>query len=247
MTLRAARRAVALVAALLHCALDFVRRRMRGPLTLRARAEWLQSACQGVLRALGIAVRVNGPLPGSGLLVANHLGYLDIPAIAAATPCAFIAKSDVAHWPFFGFAARASGTLFLDRRSLASAGQVAERMTERLQAPVPILLFPEGTSTDGSSVQRFHSRLFEPAAQAGAPIATATVQYEIAAPWTERDLCWFGDAGFVPHLAKVLNAPGFTIRVEFRASQIYADRRSAAEATHQQIANARVSRAVAAD
>ena len=84
-------------------------------------------------------------------------------------PCFFVAKMEIGGWPFFGKAARSGGTIFVDRSSLASAMSVAEQMTERLKLPipVPVLLFPEGTSTDGSQVLRFHSRLIDPATSTG--------------------------------------------------------------------------------
>jgi len=74
-------------------------------------------------------------------------------------PCFFVAKMEIDGWPVFGKAARAGGTIFLDRASLASAKSVAEQITERLSLPipVPVLLFPEGTSTDGAQLLRFHS------------------------------------------------------------------------------------------
>jgi 1-acyl-sn-glycerol-3-phosphate acyltransferase len=90
-------------------------------------------------------------------VVSNHLSYIDILVLAAAMPCFFVAKIEIGGWPFFGKAARSNGTIFVDRGSLASAMSVAEQMTERLKLPipVPVLLFPEGTSTDGSQVIRF--------------------------------------------------------------------------------------------
>ena len=62
-------------------------------------------------------------------------------------PCFFVAKMEVDRWPIFGKAARSGGTIFLDRSSLASAMSAADQITERLKLPIPVLLFPEGTST----------------------------------------------------------------------------------------------------
>ena len=66
-------------------------------------------------------------------------------------------------------------------------------MAERLKLPIPVLLFPEGTSTDGTQVLRFHSRLIDPATKAGAPITAAAIRYVIEGGVEERELCWFGD------------------------------------------------------
>jgi len=131
-----------------------------------------------------------------------------------------VAKAEIDRWPYFGRAARIGGTLFIDRSSMASAEKVADTIAERLALPVPILFFPEGTSTDGSTVLRFHSRLFEPAVRAGAPVTTATVRYVLDGGAQERDLCWFGDDPFLPHLWKALGSSGFTAEVRFGEPQI---------------------------
>jgi 1-acyl-sn-glycerol-3-phosphate acyltransferase len=170
-----------------------------------------------------------------GLVVSNHLSYLDIIIISATMPCFFVAKMEIDGWPFFGRAARSGGTIFLDRSSLASAMTVAEQMTERLKLPVPVLLFPEGTSTDGSQVLRFHSRLIDPAITAGAPIEAAGIRYVIEGGVEERELCWYGDEGFITHLWKVLGVKGFSAQLHFGEPRIYSDRRVAADQTHVEI------------
>jgi 1-acyl-sn-glycerol-3-phosphate acyltransferase len=170
-----------------------------------------------------------------GLVVSNHLSYLDIIIISATMPCFFVAKMEIDGWPFFGKAARSGGTIFLDRSSLASAMTVAEQMTERLKLPVPVLLFPEGTSTDGAQVLRFHSRLIDPATTAGAPITAAAIRYVIDGDVEERELCWYGDEEFVTHLWKVLGVKGFSAQLHFGEPLIYSDRRMAADQTHAEI------------
>jgi len=150
-------------------------------------------------------------------------------------PCFFVAKMEIGGWPFFGKAARIGGTIFLDRSSHASSLSVAEQMSERLKLNVPVLLFPEGTSTDGSQVLPFHPRLIDPATAAGVPVTSAAVRYVIEGGVDERELCWFGDAEFVPHLWKALGTPGFFAEVAFGEPHVYTDRRAAADATHAEI------------
>jgi 1-acyl-sn-glycerol-3-phosphate acyltransferase len=147
-------------------------------------------------------------------------------------------------WPFFGKAARTGGTIFLDRSSLASAMTVADQMTERLKLPVPVLLFPEGTSTDGQML-RFHSRLIDPATTAGVEITTAAIRYVLEDGTPERELCWFGDDAFLPHLMKVMCVAGFSARVRFGQPHVYPDRRVAADATYDEIATMRGQMALA--
>jgi 1-acyl-sn-glycerol-3-phosphate acyltransferase len=194
-----------------------------------------------MLASLDIAYKVDGQPPTHGLVVCNHLSYIDILVLSAAMPCFFVAKIEIGGWPFFGKAARCGGTIFVDRSSLASALSVAEQMTERLQLPIPIpvLLFPEGTSTDGSEVIRFHSRLIDPATSLRVPITTAAVRYAVADGTPEIELCWYGDETFVNHLWKVLGVGGFEADVRFGESRVYTDRRIAADETRAEIAEMR--------
>jgi 1-acyl-sn-glycerol-3-phosphate acyltransferase len=208
---------------------------MRGRLTLQQRALWLHSASQIILTSLGIRTQVAGVPPCCGLVVANHLSYLDIAILSAAMPCFFVAKSEIDRWPYFGKAARVGGTLFIDRSSLKSAERVAAEIAERLPLPVPILFFPEGTSTDGGALLRFHTRLFEPAVRAESPVTAAAVRYILCNGARERDLCWFGDQDFLPHLLKTLGTAGFTAEIRFGDPHIYSDRRVAAEQTRAEI------------
>jgi 1-acyl-sn-glycerol-3-phosphate acyltransferase len=235
---------VALALALVRCFLQFWLAHLRGPMTLERRALWLQGACREILSSLGIQYCVEGQPPSHGLVVANHLSYLDVLILSAAMPCFFVAKAEIGGWPYFGEAARSGGTIFIDRSSLASAEKVSAIIAERLSLPVPVLFFPEGTSTDGSQLLRFHSRLFDPATVAGAPITAASVRYVIDGGVEERELCWFGDDPFLPHLRKALGTAGFSAEVTFGEPRVYPDRRTAADATHAEITAMRYERAL---
>jgi 1-acyl-sn-glycerol-3-phosphate acyltransferase len=204
-------------------------------MTLERRAMWLQGSARAILKVLDIKTVVDGQPPMCGLVVSNHLSYLDIIIISAAMPCFFVSKIEVGDWPFFGKAARSGGTIFLDRSSRDSANAVAEQMTERLKLPIPVLLFPEGTSTDGSQVLRFHSRLIDPATAAGVPITAAAIQYIVGGGVEERELCWLGASGFTGHLWKVLGVKSFAARLHFGQPRVYSDRRVAADQTHDEI------------
>jgi len=237
MTLRRARRAAALGIEIVLCIVRFQLLRLSGPLTLERRALWVQQTARRILRSLDIEYRVDGQSATRGLVVCNHLSYIDILVLSAVMPCFFVAKIEIGGWPFFGKAARCGGTIFVDRSSLASAQSVAEQMTERLKLPipVPVLLFPEGTSTDGSEVIRFHSRLIDPATSLGVPITTAAVRYAVGDGTPERELCWYGDETFVNHLWKVLGVGGFEADLRFGEPRVYTDRRRAADETREEI------------
>jgi lyso-ornithine lipid O-acyltransferase len=237
MMFRRIQRAVALGIQIVLCMIRFQLLRFGGPRTLERRAYWVQQTSQKMLKSLGIGYKVEGHVPDRGLVVSNHLSYIDILVLSAAMPCFFVAKIEIGGWPFFGEAARCGGTIFVDRSSLASAQSVAEQMTERLQLPIPIpvLLFPEGTSTDGSEVIRFHSRLIDPATSLRVPITTAAVRYIVADGTPEIELCWYGDETFVNHLWKVLGVGGFEADLRFGSSRVYTDRRIAADETRAEI------------
>jgi 1-acyl-sn-glycerol-3-phosphate acyltransferase len=235
MSLRFFRRAVALVLVLGGIVLRYWKLRVRGPLSLERRAQWLQDACVRILRSMEIRCQVEGEIPRHGLVVANHLSYLDIVIVSAAMPCFFVAKSEIDSWPYFGKAARAGGTMFIDRSRRASAEKVAAMISERLTLPVPVLFFPEGTSTNGTML-RFHSRLFEPAIRDGAPVTAAAISYFMADGAPESELCWFGDGALAPHFVKTLKAAGFHAKLQFGEPRRYAHRRIAADETFDEIA-----------
>jgi len=241
-TVLAAWRGVLLVASLLLCALRFLGLSLRcclsgSEVTPQQRAEWMHFCGRIVLGAIGIHSRVEGVLPqGSTLIAANHLSYLDIVIVSAALPAAFVAKLEIASWLGFGPLAKMGGAIFVDRASRASAWDTADEMAQRLGTDVPVVLFPEGTSTDGSEVLRFHSTLFAPAVEARIPVVPAAVFYEMKGTGTERNLCWFGDDAFLPHLLRVLRVEGFTAVVRFGQPEIYPDRQTAAWRSHDAIA-----------
>lgn len=235
MNLLRSRRAVALAWILPGFFVRLAGMRLCGPLTPQRRAEWLHSCCRDVLAALGIRLRVVGAPPQRGLVVSNHLSYLDIAAYAAAAPRAFISKAEVAAWPYFGPAARAAGTIFLNRASHASALAAGHQIRQKLSAGVSVLLFPEGTSTDGSQLRRFHSTLFEPAVALHEPITAVAIRYQIADGTPEREVCWYGDDPFLPHLIRTMAIPGISAEITFSEPGFYPDRRTAASVAQRQV------------
>jgi len=180
-------------------------------------------------------VESRGGRPSKGLVCSNHLSYLDILVYAATVPCVFVSKREVARWPAFGFFARCGGTIFLDRNSRTSTERVTRQMAAVLEAGVPVLLFPEGTSTDGSTVQRFHPALLEPAVELGLEITAAAIGYR-ARGREERELCWYADAPFLSHLIRTLSCAGVAAEVEFHPDRNqYSDRKTAALELREQV------------
>lgn len=212
-----------------------LRLRRGSALSLEDRARWLHVSCAAILRRLGVRLVCRGTPPAHGILCSNHLSYLDILAYAAALPCVFVSRSDVRGWPVFGWCATWSGTLYIDRQSRASTEEVARQMGRVLASGMPILLFPEGTSTDGSAVLRFHPSLLEPAIEHQETITPAAIAWR----WRdgeERDLCWYGDDSFVPHLLRTLGRRGIEVEMEFYPDEnVYAERKAAALDLHEKV------------
>ena len=182
-----------------------------------ARAAWLHRCCQRTLRIMQVHVAVRGPLPEGGLIVANHLSYLDIVALSAALPCVFVSKMEVADWPLFGVFAKRSGTLFLDRARRGAVSGVATQMREVLATGVPVILFPEGTSTNGDEVIPFKTSLFEPVAKLGCPMTAAAITYASEHGSVRDEIHWWGPAPLAPHLLKVFVNRRIDVTIRFGA------------------------------
>src|SRR5437764_10384856 len=131
--------------------------------TVLARASWLQFATRRFLRIFRATVQTSGPMPSNGLLVCNHLSYMDILVLSSLTPAVFVAKREVKSWPVFGWFARLAGTLFVDCERRTQVGKVTNQIESVLNEGVLTILFPEGTSSGGETVLPFKSSLLEPA------------------------------------------------------------------------------------
>lgn len=246
MSLRACRRAVVLASGLLICLFRSLASRLAGRDSWELRGHWMQESGRFVTDLLGIKVTVSGTPPQGGLVVANHLSYLDILIFGTAFPCNLVSKAEIGRWPFFGALARCGGTLFVDRSSLASALSVSDQIAKRLHGKVSVLFFPEGTSTDGRELRRFRSRLYTPAVEAGVPITSAAIRYIPDDGSPESTLCWFGDDAFLPHLWKALGGPNFSAEVHFGEPRVYTDRRFAADQTYEEVQAMRSGKSVEA-
>ncbi len=193
-----------------------------------------------VLRRLGFQLRIVGELPQSGLIASNHLSYLDILFFGASVPCAFVSKIEVRRWPLLGLLAALGGTVFIDRQSASSAADAARRIEELLKAGILVLVFPEGTSSNGSGVLRFYASLFEPAVRVGAPLTAAAIGYSAGAGAIESDLCYYGDISFAPHLLETLQLPDIVASLRFAPTgPTYGERKQAAMRIHEVVVQLR--------
>jgi 1-acyl-sn-glycerol-3-phosphate acyltransferase len=165
------------------------------------------------LRVLNVEVDAYGPIPTSGLLVSNHLSYLDVLVLGALTPAVFVAKREVKHWPVFGWFAALAGTVFVNRDRRTQTGQTAAEMEAALGSGELVVLFPEGTSSDGTTVLPFKSSLLEPATKKTWPLSAAALKYEIGDGNASEEVCYWKDMTFFPHLLNLLTKRHIVARV----------------------------------
>jgi len=172
----------------------------------RARAAWMQRQAKRHLRLFSFSVELTGPLPQSGLLVSNHLSYLDIILIGSLTPAVFVSKADVRQWPVFGLLAKLAGTVFIERERRLHVGEVNGQIASALADGLLVVIFPEGTSTDGSGVLPFRSPLLEPVAGGDHEITVGRLRYLLPDGDGNpgQEVCYWGDHVFFPHLLNLL-------------------------------------------
>jgi 1-acyl-sn-glycerol-3-phosphate acyltransferase len=201
-----------------------------------------------LLRLLGFRVRVHGTIARTKqpvLFVANHTSYLDIPVLGALIPAAFVAKSEVAGWPFIGFLAKLQGTLFIERRA-SRADDHRNFLGGYLAKGQSLILFPEGTSSDGLSVLPFKSGLFSivenvegnTTIQPVSIACTALDGLPIIRAWRPF-YAWYGDMTLVGHLWNVFKMGRFTVDVVFHPpveAMAFAGRKALATYCHGQVA-----------
>ena len=206
-----------------------------GPLTARAPPGWLHAAKRSVLRRIGVDVAANGDPPLEGLVVSNHLSYMDVLAYSSLFPCLFVSKDDVKAWPVFGRFATMAGTIYIERDRNANNRNATSLMEQALHARVPVVLFPEGTSSNGDAMLPFRSPFFEPAIKTGATVTASAIAYESTTA-RESELAYYGDDVFGPHLLRTLGQRAVCVRVAFAgAGQRYNDRKQAARATQAEV------------
>jgi 1-acyl-sn-glycerol-3-phosphate acyltransferase len=181
-------------------------------------ARLLQAWSRGLVRALGVRVRVRGDRPRKPFfLVANHLGYLDILVLGSELGSTFVSKHELAGWPVLGHLARVTGTIFINRGLKRDAVRVLEEIDQAIQQGAGIVLFPEGTSSRGDRVYPLKPALLEWAAQRAFPVRAARLGYATDDPGRPADLavCWWGDMTLGVHLMGLLALRRITATVHF--------------------------------
>lgn len=207
-------------------------------------------------RCLGVRVERRGRprRQHPTLFVCNHVSYFDIPVLGSQLQASFIAKKEIADWPFFGWLAKLQRSVFVDRRRSQSSLQ-RDEIQKRLEAGDDLILFPEGTSGDGNFVLPFKSALFSVAERrvGGEPLVVQPVSIS----YTRLDdvpmgrylrpyFAWYGDMDLPSHLWESLGLGLLTVVVEFHEPvtiEALGSRKALADHCHQ-VVEAGVARAI---
>lgn len=177
-----------------------------------------------VCHLMGVRVHLTGAPIAEGpiLLVSNHISWVDIPVLASIAPLSFVAKREVATWPFVSSLAKLQRTIFIDRSRRSAVAETREEILKRLRASERVLLFAEGTSSDGNQVLDFKSSLFaaieEKEGENGYKLQTCAIVYTHihGLPMNRQQrpaIAWYGDMDMLSHAWGVLKGGPIDVRV----------------------------------
>jgi len=204
---------------------------------LRLKQRWSRQLLD--ILAVRIDACMDGVVPGS-LFVANHVSWLDIFALNAVCPLAFVAKSEVRDWPVIGWLAAHTDTFFIRRGSRQDAVDACAELAGRLRAGGDVAIFPEGTTTDGSRVLAFRAALLQAAIDAGRPLQPVAIAYDDASGRRTTIPAYAGETTMLESLTAIIACPGLTVRL--RSTPALAaesqSRRQLAQTAHEAIADA---------
>lgn len=189
-------------------------------------AIWIHGWCRRIVDALQIECTYEGVLPPGGAVVSNHLSYLDILLYSATTPFIMVAKDELRSWPLLGWLTAQAGTVYVQRSEDVRPGgtrqsyaSVNRMMADAYASGLPVLFFPEGTTTDGAQVLPFRRGLFHSVLNGDVPLRAAAMRFELGieseAASISQDVCFVGDALFAPHIFRCLGLRGLKARIHF--------------------------------
>jgi 1-acyl-sn-glycerol-3-phosphate acyltransferase len=195
---------------------------IRRPKWGAAGAVWIHGWCGRIVRVLGFRCEVEGRIPASGAVVSNHLSYLDILLYSSVQPFVMVAKTEVRGWPLLGWLTAQAGTVYVERGGGPKTyPAVNAAMAAAYRSGLPVLFFPEGTTTDGASVLPFRRGLFHSVLNNGVSLRTAALRYTLESCAVNRgatvgeDVCWWGEMGFASHMFGFLGLRGLKAQMRF--------------------------------
>lgn len=206
-----------------------------------ARQAHVQRWSGELLQILGVALEVRGPEGATpqGLVVINHLSWLDILVINAALPVRFVSKSDVKRWPVLGPLIVGSGTLLIERSSRRDAMRVVHQMSAHLAEGHRVAIFPEGTTHDGTVLLPFHANLIQAAISAQAPVTPVGLSFWRPGGEHKSDApLYIGEMTLLASIWRTLRQGPVHAKVVWQAPEpaLGRDRRSWARDLEQQVA-----------
>jgi len=191
------------------------------------------------LAALGVGIDAQGkPREGPVLLTANHVSWLDILAIDAVQPVRFVSKADVRRWPVLGWMIGCGGTLFIERERKRDAMRVVHQVAQALRSGETVAVFPEGTTSDGTSLLPFHANLLQAAISTETPVQAVALRYRDAFQPFSQAVAYLGETTLAQSLWMVAMAQGLRVSVVMLDAQgtRHLDRRALAQRLRVQIA-----------
>ena|SRR5882724_3511638 len=183
--------------------------------SLPARARYMQRWSRHFLRVFGCHVTVQGSAPAEGILVSNHLSYVDVVVYGSIRPFVFLSKNEVRSWPVVGPMTRFAGTLYIRREDKAEIVRLGGELTPVVNAGVPVVMFLEGTSSGGETVLPFGSGLLSAVEKNGWPVCAAWIHYSMREGSVADEICYWRDMTFFPHLLNLLSLESFHAHVSF--------------------------------
>lgn len=170
-----------------------------------------------LLEIFCVHISTTGPITlpevKTGMIVANHISWLDVIVLNSILPLRFVAKSEVRHWPVIGWLCAQAQTLFIERGKRSDTARTNLRIAESLRQGNRMAIFPEGTTTDGSQVRHFHSSLLQPAVDAQTPIYPVAIAYHDKHNMANLDAAYIDDATFIESLWKILSSRDLHVRI----------------------------------
>lgn len=198
---------------------------LAGLATVAVAFSWLDESARGerrrrwslkLLAILGIELQFDaGALPKGCLIVSNHISWVDIFAINAVLPAAFISKAEVRSWLAIGWLASRNETVFLRRGSRGHARIVNAEIATLIGDGKAVALFPEGTTTDGTHVQHFHAALLQPAIAARSPIVPLAISYHHADGSRSLAAAYDADVSLGESMLSIAAARSLVVRLQF--------------------------------
>ena len=187
---------------------------------------------------LGLNITSEGSPPNPPFfLISNHLSYIDVVPLWYFLDGTFIAKSEVASWPFFGWGTRTLGVLFINRKLQSDVRRMNNRIAETISNSQGIILFPEGTSSKGERILPFNSSLLNYPAEKEMPVSCVAISYRTSdadrPAWSH--VCWWGDMAFLPHFWELLKIKQVDVTVRFGDKVTANDRKELSKKLHKQV------------